>query len=300
MKFGAAFAFVASGGVADLDYTHTGARTAEEYGYESIWIGEHVVVPDGYRAVYPGSATGRMVVPDDADFPAPLVWLAVVSGLSRTVRLGTSTLSARLRNPVLLAKEAATLDRLSGGRLMLGVGLGWMPDEYAAVGVSWDDRGERLDETIAAMRALWSDDETFHGAHAEFTRARCYPKPVRPGGVPVHVGGLGHRAAARAGRIGDGFLPAVADPDAMRALLTTMHRSAAAAGREADTIEVTAVQLPIRDAPGAARARDEISTLEQLGVARVRVSFAGQHDRASLRSAMQRYADEVIAKVGAT
>ena len=131
------------------------AGSAEKAGFESIWTVDHVVVPSGYRSRYPYDPSGRLPSGEDAPFPDPLIWLAYVAGTTSTIRLATGILILPQRNPLVLAKELATLDYLSSGRVTLGVGIGWLKEEFEALGIPFERRGERTEESIAAMRALW-------------------------------------------------------------------------------------------------------------------------------------------------
>ena len=236
------------------------ARAAEAAGVESLWTVEHIVIPQGYASRYPYSSSGRMAGDERASIPDPLVWLAYVAALTQRIRLATGVLILPERNPVVLAKELATLDVLSGGRVICGVGIGWLEEEFAAIGVPFADRAARAEEAIAALRALWSADETFEGERFRFREARSYPKPLQPGGIPIVVGGHTRAAARRAGRYADGFFPAgreVAD------LIAECRRAAERAGRDPASVEITV----------AARADvDEAKRLEDLGVTRIVVS----------------------------
>ena len=225
--------------VEDGDFARAFARLAEELGFESLWPVEHVIEPVDYRSRYPYDASGRMPV-EGLALPDPLAWLGFVAGATSRIRLAPGMLILPQRNPVVLAKELATLDRLSGGRLMLGVGLGWLREEAEAVGTGFDDRAERAEESIAAMRALWREDvASFAGKHVAFTRVRCSPKPRQPGGVPIVIGGHSKAAARRAGRIGDGFFPLGTTLDRLVELRLELASSARAAAREPDQIEIT-------------------------------------------------------------
>ena len=227
--------------VSDPAWLTAFARHAEAVGFESIYAVEHVVVPSDYAPRYPyGGKSGHMPLPSDCDLPDPLHWLAFAAASTEQLRIGTGVLVLPEHNPLVLAKRLATIDALSGGRLQLGVGVGWMREEAEAVGIDFATRGRRADEMIEAMRALWREDEpTFKGEFFSFERARCHPKPVQPGGVPIHVGGHSAAAARRAGRLGDGFHPLGLEGDALVARLADMRRSAEAAGRDADAIELT-------------------------------------------------------------
>jgi probable F420-dependent oxidoreductase len=224
------------------------AQAAEDNGLESLWTVEHVVVPEGYESEYPYSPSGKMPGGETAAIPDPLAWLAYVAALTTNVRLATGILILPQRNPVVLAKEAATIDVLSDGRLTLGVGIGWLAEEFDAIGVPFEERMERTDEYVAALRALWSADETFDGKFSKFSNARSFPKPVQDGGIPIVVGGHTKAAARRAGRIGDGFFPARGD---IPMLVDEMRRAAKDAGRDPEAIEVTAGGLPSVEAAKA-------------------------------------------------
>jgi probable F420-dependent oxidoreductase len=170
-----------------------------------------------------------------------LTTLAYIAGATTRLRLVTGVLILPERNPVLFAKQAATLDALSGGRLQLGVGLGWLREEYEALGLPWERRGQRMDETIEAMRVLWSEEvASFAGELVSFQGVRCDPKPVQPGGVPLLVGGHSPSAARRAGRLGDGFVPTGSGGADFDALVGEMRQAASQAGRDPDNIGVYA------------------------------------------------------------
>jgi probable F420-dependent oxidoreductase len=235
---------------------HALAEACESVGVESVWTVEHAVVPAGYSSEYPYSKTGRMPGGDTAPIADPLAWLAFVAARSSTLQLATGVLILPQRNPLILAKEAATLDVLSGGRLLLGVGAGWLEEEFQALGVPFADRGARMDDYILALRALWSEDETHEGDFVRFRDARSYPKPVN-GTVPIVVGGHSLAAARRAGRLGDGFYPA--RHDRIDALLAAMRASATDAGRDPGEIELTT---------GASRDAERMRRLLDLGFTR--------------------------------
>jgi probable F420-dependent oxidoreductase len=134
------------------------ARAAEAAGFESLWTVEHVVVPADYQSTYPYDPSGRMPGPENAPMPDPLVWLSFLASATSTLRLATGILVLPQRNPVVLAKELATLDHLSGGRLLLGVGSGWLEEEFEAIGIPFAERGRRTDDALGALRALWAEE----------------------------------------------------------------------------------------------------------------------------------------------
>lgn len=221
------------------------ARFAEAAGFESLWSIEHVVIPAGYTSAYPYSDDGRFGWPENLDYPDPLPWLATIAGATERIRLGTAIVILPQRNPVVLAKELATIDMMSGGRLLFGVGVGWLAEEFAAIGIPFGERAPRTDEAIEVLRTLWAEDEaSFDGRFTSLDRALMFPKPVqriegRPA-VPILVGGHSEAAARRAGRLGDGFFPARATPDDLGPLLEVVRASAREAGRDPSSIEITA------------------------------------------------------------
>lgn len=236
------------------------AVAAERHGFESIWTVEHIVVPAGYESTYPYAEDGRMPGPDEMVLPEPLAWLSYVAACTTELKLGTGITVLPQRNPLVLAKEAATIDQLSGGRLLLGVGTGWLREEFAALGVPFEQRGARTDDHIRALRALWGADKASHqGRFVSFEDVYCRPRPVH-GQVPIIVGGHSERAARRAGQLGDGFYPGSTDRDVLTRGLTAMRRAATDAGRDPDAIEITTL---------GSTDRAELDWLAELGVARV-------------------------------
>ena len=228
-------------------------QASEEAGFESAWTVEHTVVPAGYESAYPYSPSGKMADGrDDIPLPDPLIWLAWAAAATTRIKLGTAILILPQHNPVTVAKQAATIDRLSGGRLLLGVGIGWLREEFAALGAPFDDRAARMDEYIAVMRELWrSEPASFHGEFVRFDRVYCSPRPAA-GAVPIIVGGHSRAAARRAGRLGDGFFPARGAP---AELFDLARRTAEEHGRDPGAVEFSA-GLPddLQDLPKLARA----------------------------------------------
>jgi probable F420-dependent oxidoreductase len=182
------------------------AAAAEASGFATLWAGEHIVLVDEPSSVYPYSADGRLAVPPGEDWLDPLLALTFAAAATSRIALASGVLLLPEHNPVLTAKRAATLDPLSGGRLTLGIGIGWSAEEYAALGIPFARRGQRAAEYVAAMRRLWSDDvATFHGEFASFDAVRVNPKPVRGGQIPVIVGGNSDAALQRVAAFGDGW-----------------------------------------------------------------------------------------------
>jgi probable F420-dependent oxidoreductase len=181
------------------------ARAAERSGFATLWAGEHVVMVDRPDSTYPYADDGRIAVPSAADWLDPLDLFAFLSATTSTIRLATGVLLLPEHNPVVVAKRAATVDVLSGGRLTLGVGIGWSAEEFSALGVPFHGRGTRAEEYIDVLRALWRDDVASHtGSHVQFDRVRSYPKPIRHM-IPVVLGGNSDGALERVARCGDGW-----------------------------------------------------------------------------------------------
>jgi probable F420-dependent oxidoreductase len=227
------------GVASDPSWMRALAQHADEVGFESLLAVEHVAVPLGYESRYPYSETGRMPLPDDCELPDPLDLLAWLAGQTSRLRLGTGILVLPEHHPLQLAKRCATIDRLSGGRLFLGVGVGWMREEVEALGIDPDERGSRTDEGIDALRATWRDDEvSFDGEHFRFGPVRSHPKPAQPT-IPILVGGHSRAAARRAGERGDGFFPLGLAGDALTERWRQVGEHAEAAGRDPAAIGLT-------------------------------------------------------------
>jgi len=215
------------------------ARAAEAAGFESLVVIEHVVWPTHYESIYPYSPTGRLPGGPETRLPDPLIWMAFALAATERLKCMTGILILPQRNPVVLAKELATLDDMSGGRLELGIGVGWLKEEFKALGVPFEKRGARTDEYMEAMRALWAkDDASYDGKFVSFKGMSCNPKPVK-GRVPIHIGGHSEAAARRAARYGDGFFPATGSQVDIRPVIEHMHKLAAENGRDPREIEIT-------------------------------------------------------------
>ena len=270
MKVGLAFASsIGIDGASTLEI----CRRAEAAGFESVWGGEHVIIPDSIASKYPYSADGKIPAEPDTPVPDPLIWLAFAAAAAPTLRLGTCILIVPQRNPLVLAKELATLDQLSGGRLELGLGVGWLREEFDALGVSWERRGARNDEYVAAMRALWAAPHAeFHGEFVDFAPVTCSPRPVN-GSIPILVGGDTDAAINRAVRLADGYFPGEGDHERLGALLGRLREAAEKADRDPSSIEINAM-FGVQMADPAAG----VEQMAALGVGRIMVPaffFAG-------------------------
>jgi probable F420-dependent oxidoreductase len=290
MRFGIAFANV--GPFATPEGAHTLARAAEDAGFESLWTVEHTVVPAGYQSEYPYSPSGRMPGPESSPIPDPLIWLTWVAAATTTLKLATGILIAPQRNPVIVAKETGTLATLSGDRLVLGVGAGWLAEEFDAIGVPFAERGARLDDHIGALRALWAGSPaSYDGEFTSFTDLYCEPRPPS-GTIPVVIGGHSPVAARRAGRLGDGFYPARGRFEELVPLFEIARQSARDAGRDPETLELTAPA----DQSFFADPLKAVRTYEEAGVTRLALpplSF----DPGTVGEVLGRFGEDVIAKL---
>ncbi len=263
MKFGLMFVNVGPFGQPE-NLVHL-AQHAEAAGVESLWTVEHVVVPVGYTAEYPYSPSGRMPGPENSPIPDPVLPLCYIAAVTKKIKLATGILILPQRHPTYVAKEFATLDNLSGGRAILGVGIGWLHEEFAAVGVPFDERVGRTEESIRAIRSLWSEKpEAFDGKYYAWPEVESNPKPVQPGGVPIVIGGHVKGAARRAARLGDGFFPASGNPEE---LFGALREECGRIGRDPGEIEIS-FGAPPNDL-------DQIKRLQDLGVSRVVVPPPG-------------------------
>ncbi|BBU22849.1 LLM class F420-dependent oxidoreductase [Mycobacterium xenopi] len=252
---------VAAGVTADPAWMVGFAQHLEACGFESIVVAEHTVLAVRYDSVYPYDSSGRVDLAADCPVPDPLELLAFLAGHTERLGLATGVLVLPNHHPVVLAKRAATVDALSGGRLRLCVGVGWLREEVEACGAAFATRGRRADEQIAVLRALWADHPrgvSHHGEFFHFDSLMCYPKPVAGAGIPVHIGGHSRAAARRAGRLGDGFQPLGVSGAELASLLTLMRDEAVTAGRDPDALEVSLGHLVTKiDADRAGRLAEQ-------------------------------------------
>lgn len=213
---------------------------AEARGVHRLWVGEHVVLFDRYDSAYPYAEDGRIPIPPATGLLEPLTTLSYLAAHTATVRLGTAMLLLPQRNPVYTAKEVATLDWLSQGRIDLGVGVGWLAAEFEAVDVPWPRRGARTDEYLEVLRALWCDDPSeFRGDLYQLPPCSMFPKPVQDPHPPIHIGGESDAALKRVARAGQGWHTFNRLPDELAAPLARLDELLAAAGRSRAEVEIT-------------------------------------------------------------
>lgn len=223
------------------------ARRAETLGYDSVWTADRIITPWEINTPYPYSADQRFIVPPDIPFLEPLTCLAFLAGGTQTVSLGMSVLVMPYRHPLHWAKIATTIDHLSKGRLILGVGVGWMVEEFDALGAPFKERGMVADEQLEVVDRLWRDDRpSFTGRYYRFQEVGFAPKPLQTPRIPLWIGGEGERAQRRAARYGDAWFPYFVrtTPRELAARFDNVRRWAAEAGRDPDRIRL-ACCLPI-------------------------------------------------------
>ena len=216
------------------------AREAEERGIGTIWVGEHVVLFDEYASEYPYAADGKIPAPPDSGLLEPLNTLAFLAARTATVRLGTAMVLLPQRNPVYTAKEVATLDWLSDGRVDLGIGVGWLEEEFDAVNVPWPGRGKRTDEYLEVLRTLWCDERSeFEGEYYSLPRCSMFPKPVQAPHPPIVIGGESDAALRRVARAGQGWHTFNRQPEDLAGPLGRLDELLAVEGRSRSEVTVT-------------------------------------------------------------
>ncbi|HZP45543.1 MAG TPA: LLM class F420-dependent oxidoreductase [Candidatus Binataceae bacterium] len=285
MKFGLMFAN--AGAFSNPDLLAHLATTAESCGFESLWTVEHVVIPKGYQTPYPYSKDGKIPGGEDVPIPDPLLPLGFVAALTKKIKLATGVMILPQRHPLYVAKEIASLDLLSQGRTILGIGSGWLKEEFDALGLDFHQRGSRTDEAIAALRACWcTNPSSFRGKQFSFGPLMSFPKPVQKP-VPIHIGGHSPAAARRAGRLGDGFFPAVSEVPKLKELFALMREAGARAGRNTDGIELSCIGRANLEA---------LKPLQDVGIARVILAPPG-FDKDALSRGLEKIGNELIARV---
>jgi probable F420-dependent oxidoreductase len=286
MKFGLSLAGLSPRHHAEV------ARHAEAAGFESLWMPEHLVLPDTLPATYPYTGTGEAPITSSTAAYDPWVVLGAIAASTTTIRLATNVYILPLRHPIVTARAVLTLDRVSHGRVTLGVGVGWLEEEFTAVGENFHTRGSRTDEIIPLLRRLWTEPVVEHdGEHYRLPPVRFEPKPFQHP-IPIEIGGTSAPALRRAGRIGDGWLElGSADDDALGAAVAVVREERRRAGRE---------QLPFQITTQLTSGVDRAKRLADLGVTRLIVSAGsdvGGSARQHFLDAVSRTADEFIGQL---
>ncbi len=272
------------GGMEPGDLT-TVASAADELGYESVWIWEHLVYPKVIRSKYPYSPDGTPPFADDRTLD-PWVTLGHIAAVTKRIRLGTNIYILPLRNPFITARSVLTVDILSGGRVMLGAGVGWLAEEYELLGEDFHNRGQRAEEIVAVLKALWTQPEPeYHGRFYDFGPVRFEPKPVQKPHPPIIFGGESDAAMRRAARLGDGWISsgALETPETAAAKVAKLMAWRREAGRADEPFEITVVG-------GAWLDREALRRFEEAGVTRLLMApwFAPQTAQAMAKEGTAR------------
>jgi probable F420-dependent oxidoreductase len=267
------------------------AQLAESVGFESIWTFEHVIVPIDYQSKYPYSPTGKMGAEPESNFVDPLIALAAVAAQTKTIRLGTGVNILSQANPLYVAKQSASLDFVSNGRFMLGVGIGWLQEEFRAVGTPFERRGARFDDYIQAMRKVWSGEVVEHKSDfIDWTGFKSYPVPVQDP-FPIIIGGSKGKAFERTARYGNGWFAPTASVKELAPKLEELDKACDLVGRDRAEIEISAMWMPNPEDLGV------IEQYADLGVSRliVPVPALGKGDPIENLKA---FGENVISKIG--
>jgi probable F420-dependent oxidoreductase len=254
-----------------------------------VWIGEHLILPVNYTSKYPYTSDGRFPAPLDVPFHDPMLALAYAAALTSKIKLATGIFVVPLRNPVATAKSVASLDVLSNGRVIFGIGIGWFAEEFAAAGADFKDRARRTREYIELMKALWTQENPVYESKSFSVKdVRFSPKPVQKPYPPIVVGGTSEFAIKRAVRYGDGWYAVARSMDEARKLIAQLRDQERAAKRTRP-VEIT---LSLRH--GSPLTVAEVKQLAELGVERI---LAGLPLRALSEDDLARFRDEIMAKV---
>ncbi len=267
------------------------AQLAEQVGFESVWTFEHVVVPVDYESKYPYDTSGKMGAEPETHFVDPLIALAAVAASTSKIRLGTGVNILSQANPLFLAKQAASLDFVSGGRFMLGVGIGWLREEFEALGVPFERRGARFDDYVEAMRKVWSGDVVEHQSDfVSWSGFKSYPLPVQDP-LPIVMGGSKGKAFERIAKYGQGWYAPTNSTESLAELLPELDRACEAEGRDRSTVEISAMWIP------AAEPVDTLPRYEELGVSRLIVPAMALVGDQNPIEAIQKFGEEVLSQL---
>ena len=250
-------------GISNIEQMVGLAQLAEGSGFESVWTFEHVIVPVDYQSKYPYDASGKMGAAPETAFVDPLIALSAVAAATKTIRLGTGVNILSQVNPLYMAKQAASLDFISNGRFMLGVGIGWLREEFEALGVPFERRGARFDDYVVAMKKIWSGEVVEHQSDfINWSGFKSYPLPVQKPHLPVIMGGASGKIYERTARHGNGWFAPLGDPKDLAPALEQLRAACDKEDRDFSEIEITCMW------PGMGGA-EFIQALEEVGVSRV-------------------------------
>ena len=260
------------------------AQLIESLGYESAWTFEHVIVPVSYDSKYPYNKSGNMGAAPETNFVDPLIALSAIAAATTTLRLATGVNILSQVNPIYMAKQAASLDFISNGRFMLGVGIGWLREEFDALGVPFERRGARFDDYVAGMRKIWSGDVVEHESDfISWKGFKSYPLPIQ-NPFPVVMGGVKGKIFERTAQLGNGWFAPSGDPTELKGHIQSLKKECDAIGRDLSEIEITCMW------PGIG-GKEFLGELEAVGVSRVVMTMMGEGDPVER---LHKVAEEVI------
>ncbi len=287
------------------------AQRAEALAYDSIWVSDHIILPRQVASFYPYAENGVATFTPDQPYYEPIATLNFLAGCTQRVRLGTHVLIIPYRNPVTTAKQLSTLDVLSGGRVILGAGVGWMEEEFQALGLdTFAQRGAVTDEYLQLYKELWTKEyPEFQGEHFQISGAGFEPKPVQKPHIPIWIGGHTGPAIRRAAKLADGWMPiglrppAILEPEEMAAKIARLRTLTVRAGRPEDAVDVTfSTSVAFDDSPTQARRMmtgrpeqiaSDLRQYQDLGVKNFIIGFAGD-EAAVLQDNMEKFSRQVM------
>ena len=268
------------------------APLLESLGYESVWTFEHVIVPETYQSTYPYNPSGKLALAGGDRFVDPLIALSWVAACTERLRLGTGVNILTQTNPLYLAKQASSIDHLSGGRLMLGLGVGWLKEEFDALGVPFDDRGARADEYLDAMTQAWSGEPVdYRGRFVDWHGFRMLPPSTQRPRVPIVIGGTSAAAIRRVVARGDGWYVIHRDLEHFHELMSALRAEGDREGRDISELEITAYWNYHREGLDGAKAYEEAGVNRLL--VNVQALRMGQPEEA-----VKQFADEALVHLG--
>jgi probable F420-dependent oxidoreductase len=278
-------------GVQNVDDMIAIARKAEEVGIESVWTFEHVMVPVDYESKYPYSPNGKMGAPPETPIVDPLIALASIAANTERLRLATGVNILPQRNPLYLAKQAASLDFVSKGRFMLGIGIGWLKEEFDALDAPFERRGARFDDYVSAMKKVWSGDVVEHQSDfVSWSGFKSFPLPVQKPHLPLVIGGTKGKAFERIARDGDGWYAPTAAAAELEPLLPRLQSACEAVGRDPSTVEVSSMW------PAAVTGLDGAKAFADLGVSRLIVPLFAMGGGNPIE-ALDKFGGEMLSKL---
>ena len=296
-----------SGRAAGPDTLMEAASKAEAWGYDAVWAADRIIIPWEIKTTYPYSADNKFIVPADRPFLEPLTCLAFLAGCTVKISLGISVLVLPYRHPLYWSKVVATIDHLSRGRFILGVGVGWMAEEFEALGVPFKERGAISDEQLNILKTLWDTERPrFKGRYYEFKEVASFPRPYQQPRLPIWVGGEGAYAQRRVASYGDAWFPyfVTITPRELAARFDNVRRYAQAAGRDPDSIRLNCC-LPVEVTPTPVNQEegrlmgdpeqlvDSLRGFEKVGVEHLSLQFMTPRWPDRLEQ-MERFATEVL------